>query len=583
MADQKHKTVFELDVEMRKFATKMKEAEGTFGKLKNTFGALKATLATIFSAMAIRKIADTAIETSKLYGQALNLRRAFKRLAEQEGLQATELMKDLKEATFGAVTELELMKNATQAKFLGIDLNNLPILLKFATIRAKETGQNVDYLVQSIVTGIGRKSPLILDNLGLQIREINAEIEKIARSQGRWTGRIDESTQAMYIQQAAVNIAKKNIEEAGEKSAGASDKVNQLSNEFERFKILMGSIASGPTMKVLTLINETLKRLGATTEEILAEGLEKEIIATTKSIEESEKKLYEYLTTLKKLEEGYNSAGSAQKIFLFQQKKRIEELRKAIPFLQQEIINQKEYLEILQKQNEEELKAHKIKAEREKQRQKEIEQQEKINELLRQNPLLDKKIQKDFEVSAEEIREYGRTIADDYVDKVVMAGEKLDELAMSLGEALVSGFDTEGLKGALKNVLITIVNFLEKEMLAAQVGAGFRTIFGDPSGLIQLGITTALFESAKAAISSFEKGVENYQGGLAFVHKNELVQLPRGSNVYTKSETKKMMDNSETNNLLRELINISKNQSLSVKIKGSDLYTVLERDKRNRL
>ena len=55
---------------------------------------------------------------------------------------------------------------------------NLGSYLAFATKRAEETGQSVDYLVDSIIMGIGRKSPMILDNLGISIVDIRNEMEK---------------------------------------------------------------------------------------------------------------------------------------------------------------------------------------------------------------------------------------------------------------------------------------------------------------------------------------------------------------------------------------------------------------------
>lgn len=44
-------------------------------------------------------------------------------------------------------------------------------------------------------------------------------------------------------------------------------------------------------------------------------------------------------------------------------------------------------------------------------------------------------------------------------------------------------------------------------------------------------------------IPSFATGVTNFGGGLAYVHADELVDLPTGANVYTKSQTRQMLDN----------------------------------------
>lgn len=87
-------------------------------------------------------------------------------------------IQDLRQATGGAVNDFSLLQQTVQARNLGLPVERMGEAFKFATIRAAETGEEVDYLTNSIVTGIGRKSPLILDNLGINIAEVRAEFEK---------------------------------------------------------------------------------------------------------------------------------------------------------------------------------------------------------------------------------------------------------------------------------------------------------------------------------------------------------------------------------------------------------------------
>ena len=51
-------------------------------------------------------------------------------------------------------------------------------MLAFAQQKAKDTGQSVDYMVDSIVTGLGRKSLMILDNLGLSAAEVKDKMKE---------------------------------------------------------------------------------------------------------------------------------------------------------------------------------------------------------------------------------------------------------------------------------------------------------------------------------------------------------------------------------------------------------------------
>lgn len=122
-------------------------------------------------AFSTQQIISFASEVTRLAGEAEGVRGAFDKLPG-----STRLMNDLKEATGGTVSELELMKRSVQASNFGIGLQELPKLLEFASVRAQQTGESVDYLVNSIVTGIGRKSPLILDNLGISATRLKEEL-----------------------------------------------------------------------------------------------------------------------------------------------------------------------------------------------------------------------------------------------------------------------------------------------------------------------------------------------------------------------------------------------------------------------
>src|SRR5690606_6187235 len=128
----------------------------------NFTGNLTKIAGTLGVAFGVREVANFAFEVSKLAGEAEGVSAAFERLPN-----STRLQEHMKEATGGTVAELALMKRAVQASNFDISLSALPRLLEFASIRAQQTGQSVDYLVDSIITGIGRKSPLILDNLGI--------------------------------------------------------------------------------------------------------------------------------------------------------------------------------------------------------------------------------------------------------------------------------------------------------------------------------------------------------------------------------------------------------------------------------
>ena len=122
----------------------------------------------------VGKIADFTKEAIKLGSKMEGVAQGFQRFGSEAELQG------LRKATRGLVTDLELMKRTVMAGNLGIPIQEMGTLLEFATRRARETGESVDYLVNSIVIGIGRKSPRILDNLGISASRLSKEFNGAA-------------------------------------------------------------------------------------------------------------------------------------------------------------------------------------------------------------------------------------------------------------------------------------------------------------------------------------------------------------------------------------------------------------------
>jgi len=136
--------------------------------LKDTFKEVGTFIAAAF---ATDKILAFGKEIFALASKAEGVTAAFKRLAPPG------LLDDLRKATLGTVDDFQLMQRAVQASNFKIPLDQLATYLQFATQRALETGQSVDYLVDSIITGLGRESVMILDNLGLSAASIRKEME----------------------------------------------------------------------------------------------------------------------------------------------------------------------------------------------------------------------------------------------------------------------------------------------------------------------------------------------------------------------------------------------------------------------
>lgn len=211
------------------------QAGGSLDKLKGMVGKVGAAMGIAFG---VSEIINFGKEIIGLASKTEGVKRAFDRLG------MPSLMNDLKQATRGAVSEFDLMKSAVSANNFKIPLENLSSYLSFATRRAEETGQSVDYLVDSIIMGIGRKSPMILDNLGISILDIRNEMEK--------TG---------DIAKAVANIINKEMASAGSAADTAATKFGQLSAKWDDFKTALGGGLSEGSKSPVSWLTSALETM----------------------------------------------------------------------------------------------------------------------------------------------------------------------------------------------------------------------------------------------------------------------------------------------------------------------------------
>lgn len=257
----------------------------------------------ITGVFAISRISAFISKSAKLSAEMEGVGAAFR------NLNKAGLLKELQESTKGTVSNLELMKAAVKASNFQIPLDQLGTLLEFANKRAQDTGQSVDYLVDSIVMGIGRKSPLILDNLGISavrlrkefkgvgveaatVADVAAAVGKIAQEEMAKAGDIIE-TSALKTQQ--LNAALENTEEI------IGQRINPVLNHLKEYALqamsnlslifFSSKIIQSDTAKKLDEIAISLRGL---TEEAAKAKLNEEFDKVNYAIHEGEKQMREF-------------------------------------------------------------------------------------------------------------------------------------------------------------------------------------------------------------------------------------------------------------------------------------------------
>lgn len=223
--DQALKNLDALANRVSKIDQERKKTEEGFKQMSsNLVSDLSKVGAAIGVAFGVQQLVSFTKETVNLAAQAEGVERAFKRIGGGQYLQG------LRDATRGTVTDLVLMQNAVKASNFKIPLENLASLFKFAQARARETGESVDYLVDSIILGIGRKSPLILDNLGISAVELRSRLKGVGV----------ETANVGQIAQIIGDIATEEMAKMGDQADTTADKIAQIGTSFENMKVDIG-------------------------------------------------------------------------------------------------------------------------------------------------------------------------------------------------------------------------------------------------------------------------------------------------------------------------------------------------------
>ena len=161
--------------ELKETSKGLKESfldETTFSFLKGSVFVKLGELVGQAASYAVGKVKEMVNEGIEMAKTADGITHAFERM------NRPDILDNLREATHGTVNDVELMKAAVQAKDFRLPLDQLGKYLEFAQLKASQTGQSVDYMTQSIITGLGRKSLMILDNLGISAAQVKEEMAK---------------------------------------------------------------------------------------------------------------------------------------------------------------------------------------------------------------------------------------------------------------------------------------------------------------------------------------------------------------------------------------------------------------------
>lgn len=171
---------------------------------------------------------SAAMEMARLSAYSQDVETAMGSLASQGGGSAAAMLEGIREASRGAISDYDLMLTANRAMLLGVaqSTEQMVQLMDVARARSQALGVSTAEAFGDIVTGIGRMSPLILDNLGIVVDQAQAN-EVYAASIGKAVAALTEQEK----KQALVNAVIKDSAQLVAQNVAAGD---DAASNFER-------------------------------------------------------------------------------------------------------------------------------------------------------------------------------------------------------------------------------------------------------------------------------------------------------------------------------------------------------------
>lgn len=214
--------------------------------------------------------------TKDAVSAAIKFETTYRAFTNMVGSESEILMQRLDDAARGTVSQLELITNANQAMLLGIDKEALPEMMEIARAAARTTGQDVGFMFQSIATGMGRQSRMILDNLGIIVKADDA-YKTYADTLGKTVAQLTMVERRTAFNNAVLEAGRAIIEKSGASTETAADKTEQFTSAWKDFGREFGASVLPiviPGLQVLANVLSAVASGMSLTEEELQEIVE---------------------------------------------------------------------------------------------------------------------------------------------------------------------------------------------------------------------------------------------------------------------------------------------------------------------
>ena len=223
------------------------------GRNRKAMAMYEQTLSTVRSRLLVYNFAMAmgirqTVEFARQAGKVNSMKNAFVNLSGGTENAAMSMVK-LQSATNGTMNQMDLLQQANSAMVLGVTRNTdeMSEMFDMAQRLGRALGVDTARSIESLVTGLGRQSVKMLDNIGIIVKS-NEAYEDYADANGLVASQLNDTQKRQAFFNAALTSGRKKMKELGPEIFTVQDSFDRFKSSLEDLSIVIGNLV-GPTLQ----------------------------------------------------------------------------------------------------------------------------------------------------------------------------------------------------------------------------------------------------------------------------------------------------------------------------------------------
>ena len=238
----------------------IKKVDGSLASLGDKFTKVGKAMTLGFTLPFAAGMTKLALDAAPLEG----IKKSFDNLTESMAGGSDAMLKSLKDSSSGMVSNIDLMKQYNLASQLVGDqfAQELPEAMGYLSKVAAATGEDMGFMMDSLVRGVGRLSPMILDNLGIQV-DLNAAYQDYAAKNGLVASEMNKTQQQAALMAQVMAKLAQNTAAMPEVAGSAAQQVAALKADLKDLAMEIGTLVLPTVLEIVRGISGLVQSFSA--------------------------------------------------------------------------------------------------------------------------------------------------------------------------------------------------------------------------------------------------------------------------------------------------------------------------------